>query len=109
MPLRPYPAQRPDPAGRLDFKVTSIDGEERDLRAYDGYVILLMNTASRCGLTPQYAAMQRLYDRYHDHKFVVLAFPANDFLRQEPGTDQEIFKFVTERYHVTFPMMSKSL
>ena len=107
VPPRPYPAQPADPAGPLDFRVTGIDGEERDLRAYDGYVILLVNTASRCGLTPQYAGLQRLYDRYHDHKFVVLAFPANDFLGQEPGADEDILKFATQRYKVTFPLMSK--
>src|SRR6188768_3352003 len=73
VPLRPYPAQRPDPAGPLDFKVTSIDGEERDLRAYDGYVVLLVNVASKCGSTLQYAALERLYSRYHDHQFVILA------------------------------------
>lgn len=107
VPLRPYPAQRPEPAKPIDFKVTTIDGVVHDLRAYDGYVIVFVNVASNCGLTPQYSGLQRLYDRYHDHKFIVLAFPANDFLHQEPGTDAVIRKFATERYGVTFPMMSK--
>jgi glutathione peroxidase len=70
-------------------------------------VILLVNVASKCGFTPQYAGLEKLYEQYKDRGFVILGFPANNFRRQEPGTDQEILTFCTVNYGVTFPMMSK--
>ena len=92
----------------LDLPLTSLDGKPTTVgKLTAGKAALVVNVASRCGLTPQYAGLQRLYSRYHDHKFVVLAFPANDFLGQEPGADEDILKFATQRYKVTFPLMSK--
>jgi len=90
------------------FKVTDINGDTFDFKRYKGYKIMIVNTASKCGLTPQYEALQALYDQYHyTKKFIVVGFPANNFLSQEPGTDEEIKDFCKENYGVTFPMMSK--
>jgi glutathione peroxidase len=85
----------------------SIDGEDVDLGSFKGKVVLVVNVASRCGATPQYTGLQGLYDSYRDKGFVVLGFPANDFGRQEPGSDAEIKEFCTTKYDVTFPMFSK--
>jgi glutathione peroxidase len=90
-----------------DFSVKDIDGKEVSLSAYRGDVVLIVNVASRCGFTPQYGGLQSLYKTYKDKGLVVLGFPANNFMGQEPGSDQEIKAFCTTKYHVTFPMFSK--
>ncbi len=90
-----------------DFTMTDIDGRETSLGEYAGKVLLLVNVASRCGFTPQYAGLERLYERYKDRGLVVLGFPANDFLRQEPGTNAEIKQFCSTKYGVRFPMFAK--
>jgi glutathione peroxidase len=91
----------------LNFKMKGIDGKEVDLSKYQGKVVLIVNVASKCGLTPQYEGLQKLYDKYGKDGLVVIGVPANEFLRQEPGTDAEIQKFCTTKYKVTFPMLSK--
>jgi glutathione peroxidase len=90
-----------------DFKVTSLDGEEFDMAQLKGKKVLIVNTASKCGFTPQYKGLQELYETYGGDEFVIIGFPANNFLSQEPGTDEEIREFCTINYGVTFPMMSK--
>jgi glutathione peroxidase len=85
----------------------SIDGTDVDLGGFQGKVVLVVNVASRCGATPQYAGLEALYDKYKDKGFVVLGFPANDFGAQEPGSDAQIKEFCTSTYDVTFPMFSK--
>ena len=90
-----------------DFKVTTLDGQPFDLSSLKGKKVLVVNTASKCGLTPQYALLQKLYDDYKDRNFVIVGFPANNFMGQEPGTNAEIKEFCTKNYGVTFPMMSK--
>jgi len=85
----------------------TIDGRDSNLAAYAGQVLLLVNTASKCGLTPQYEGLEALYTKYKDEGFSVLGFPANDFAGQEPGSDTEIADFCTTRFAVDFPMFSK--
>jgi glutathione peroxidase len=98
-------------AARADLPLTgtmkSIDGRDIDLGSYAGKVVLVVNVASRCGATPQYAGLQGLYEKYKDKGFVVLGFPANDFGAQEPGSDGDIKEFCSTKYAVTFPMFSK--
>ena len=94
-------------APALNFKMKAIDGKEVDLSRYQGKVVLLVNVASRCGNTPQYKGLQELYDKYAKDGFVVIGVPANDFGRQEPGTNEEIAKFCSTNYQVTFPMLAK--
>ena len=89
------------------FTMTDIDGEEVDMRRYRGRVALVVNVASRCGYTPQYTDLQRLYSEYRERGLVILGFPANNFNGQEPGTEEEIAAFCTANYGVTFPMFSK--
>jgi glutathione peroxidase len=91
----------------LDFTLNSIDGKLAPLAQYRGKVVLLVNVASRCGYTPQYAGLEKVYEQYKDRGFVILGFPANNFGAQEPGTDQEIKTFCSSKYNVTFPMYSK--
>ena len=91
----------------LDFTVKSIDGQETNLSEYKGKVVLMVNVASRCGLTPQYKALESVYGKYKDRGLVVIGFPANNFNGQEPGTNEQIKEFCTTKYNVTFPMMSK--
>jgi len=93
--------------GALDFTVKTIDGQEKKLSDYHGKVVLLVNVASKCGLTPQYTALESTYEKYKDKGFVIIGFPANNFGSQEPGTNEEIRQFCTSKYNVTFPMMSK--
>jgi len=93
--------------GVLDFSLKSIDGQETALRQFQGKVLLLVNTASKCGFTPQYKTLEEIYKRYKDRGLVILGFPANNFLWQEPGTDQEIKEFCLLNYGVSFPMFSK--
>lgn len=90
-----------------EFTLNSIDGQPAPLAGYKGKVLLLVNVASRCGFTPQYKALESLYEEYKDKGLVVIGFPANNFGGQEPGTEQEIKTFCTRNYHVTFPMYSK--
>jgi len=94
-------------ASPLSGEVKKIDGSKADLGEYHGKVVLVVNVASRCGYTGQYAGLQSLYDAYKDKGFVVLGFPANDFGAQEPGTDADIKEFCSTKYGVTFPMFSK--
>jgi glutathione peroxidase len=91
----------------LNFTMKSLAGEDVNLSQYQGKVILMVNTASKCGNTPQYKDLEALYTKYQDKGFVVLGFPANNFHAQEPGTDKEISEFCTKNYGVTFPMFSK--
>lgn len=93
--------------GVLDFKMKGIDGKEIDLAQYKGKVVLIVNVASKCGYTPQYKDLQAAYAKHKDAGLVVLGVPANDFGKQEPGTDEEIVKFCSSKYDVTFPMLSK--
>lgn len=90
-----------------DFKVKDIDGKDFDMANLKGKKVLVVNVASKCGLTPQYEKLQQLYEKYKDQNFIVIGFPANNFNGQEPGTNEEIKTFCTLNYDVTFPMMSK--
>ena len=90
-----------------DFEALALDGHLRSLREYSGRVTLIVNTASKCGLTPQYAGLEKLYERYRERGFAVLGFPCDQFAHQEPGTEAEIGAFCQKNYGVTFPMFSK--
>lgn len=89
------------------FKVKDINGDPFDMKSLKGKKVLVVNTASKCGLTPQYEQLQELYDKYKDSDFMIIGFPANDFANQEPGSNAEIKEFCTKNYGVTFPMMDK--
>ena len=89
------------------FKVKDLSGNEFDFASLKGKKILVVNTASKCGLTPQYKDLEALYEKYKSKNFVIVGFPANNFASQEPGTDKEISSFCQLNYGVTFPMMSK--
>jgi len=89
------------------FTITDINGKKVKLSDYKGKTLLIVNTASKCGLTPQYEGLESIYKKYHSKGFVILGFPANDFMGQEPGTNEEIAKFCSAKYDVTFPMFSK--
>lgn len=91
----------------LGHKVKDIDGKDVDLADYKGKVVLIVNTASKCGLTPQYEGLEKVYRKYKDKGFVILAFPANEFGKQEPGTNSEIKEFCKDNYSVSFPIFSK--
>src|SRR5258706_299959 len=90
-----------------DFSAGDIDHKEVNLGQYRGKVVLVVNVASRCGFTPQYEGLQKVYLKYKDRGFVILGFPANNFMSQEPGTDEEIKTFCSAKYNVTFPIFSK--
>ena len=90
-----------------DFALKDINGKEVKLDQFRGKVALIVNTASKCGYTPQYEGLQKIYDQHKDQGFIVLGFPANNFKGQEPGTDEEIKEFCSLRYNVTFPMFAK--
>ena len=90
-----------------DFTVKTLDGQDKKLADYRGKVLLVVNVASRCGLTPQYSALESLYREYKDDGFEVLGFPCNDFAGQEPGTEPEIQAFCSTNYDVTFPLFKK--
>jgi glutathione peroxidase len=94
-------------SGVYRFTLNSIDGKPAPLADYKGKVVLLVNVASQCGYTPQYSALEAIYEKYKDQGFVILGFPANNFGAQEPGTNQEIKTFCTRKYSVSFPMYSK--
>jgi glutathione peroxidase len=89
------------------FKTKTIDGADFDLASLKGKKVLVVNTASKCGLTPQYKDLQELYAKYGGDKFIIIGFPANNFLSQEPGSNAEIKQFCKEEYKVAFPMMQK--
>jgi len=90
-----------------DIPLKDIDGKDTSLKPYQGKVMLIVNVASKCGFTPQYAALEALYQKYKDQGLVVLGFPCNQFAHQEPGTDAEIKQFCSSKYEVTFPMFDK--
>ena len=90
-----------------DFKATGIDGTEVDLAAYEGQVVLVVNTASQCGFTPQYRGLQELQDTYGERGFTVLGFPCDQFGGQEPGTEDEIASFCERSFGVDFPLFAK--
>jgi glutathione peroxidase len=102
-----------DPANKstsvLDFHVKDIEGKDVDLATYKGKVLLIVNTASQCGLTPQYKDLEALYEKYKDQGFAILAFPANEFGKQEPGSNEEIKEFCSTKYKVSFPLFSKTV
>ena len=100
-------AARAEAGSPLTGEVKKIDGSAVDLSKYKGKVVLVVNVASRCGYTPQYAGLQKLYDSYKDKGLVVLGFPANEFGGQEPGSDTDIASFCSSKYGVTFDMFSK--
>jgi glutathione peroxidase len=95
------------PSSVYDFTVKNIDGADAPLSAYKGKVLLIVNVASKCGFTPQYEGLEALYKKYADKGLVVLGFPANNFMWQEPGSDADIKQFCSLKYNVTFPMFSK--
>jgi glutathione peroxidase len=90
-----------------NFRVMDIDGKPFDLSTLKGKKVLVVNVASKCGNTPQYAQLEELYKKYGGEKFVIIGFPANNFLSQEPGSNEQIKEFCTTKYGVTFPMMAK--
>jgi len=93
--------------GIYTFTLNSIDGKPAPLADYKGKVILVVNVASQCGYTPQYSALESIYEKYKDQGFVILGFPANNFGAQEPGTNEEIKTFCTRKFSVTFPIYAK--
>ncbi len=95
------------PSSVHEFTMDNIDGEPIALSTYKGKVLLIVNTASRCGLTPQYEDLQSVYEKYKEQDLVVLGFPANNFMGQEPGTNLKIKQFCKDKYEVTFPMFAK--
>ncbi len=104
---QPSKADPADAATLYDLKTQTLDGKPADLGAYKGKVVLVVNVASQCGLTPQYTGLQKLHDALKDRGFAVLGFPSNDFGAQEPGTPEEIAAFCKKNYGVTFPMFAK--
>ena len=90
-----------------DFTVKTIDGKDFPLSSLKGKKVLVVNVASKCGLTPQYAQLEKLYEKYKDKDFVIIGFPAKNFMGQEPGSNEEIAQFCSLNYDVTFPMMAK--
>src|ERR1700683_2028888 len=95
------------PKSIYDFTLPLLNGKDAPLASYKGKVVLVVNVASRCGFTPQYTALEATYEKYKDQGFVIIGFPANNFGGQEPGTNEEIQKFCTGKYNVTFPVYGK--
>ncbi|MBN1480762.1 glutathione peroxidase [candidate division KSB1 bacterium] len=93
--------------GALGYTMKSIDGQDIALSQYTGQVLLIVNVASKCGFTPQYEDLQNIYEKYREKGFVILGVPANNFMRQEPGSNEEIKAFCSTNYGVTFPMFEK--
>jgi len=91
----------------FDLSATTLDGRDQPMSAYQGKVLLVVNTASECGFTPQYAGLEKLWQEYRGRGLVVLGFPSNDFGRQEPGTAEEIRSFCDLKFHITFPVFAK--
>ena len=100
-------AEEAMPKSVLEYKMDGIDGKPYDLTKHKGEVILLVNVASQCGLTPQYKDLEALYEKYKDKGLTIIGIPANEFGHQEPGTNEEIKKFCSSKYSVTFPMLAK--
>ncbi len=100
-------AARAQAGSVYDYTMKSIDGKPTPLSSFKGKVVMLVNVASRCGYTPQYEGLEKLYEQYKDRGFVIVGIPANNFGAQEPGTNEEIKTFCKSKYSVTFPMMSK--
>lgn len=98
---------QPTPKTLHEFSVTDIEGNNFDFASLKGKRVLIVNVASKCGFTPQYKELQKLYETYGNENFVIIGFPANDFMGQEPGSDEEIASFCEKNYGVTFPLMSK--
>jgi glutathione peroxidase len=96
-----------EPKNIYEFTMNSIDGQPVSLKSFQGKVVLLVNVASKCGFTPQYSALEALYEKYKSRGLVIVGIPANNFLSQEPETNEEIKKFCSTKYNVTFPMMAK--
>ncbi|MBI5010027.1 MAG: glutathione peroxidase [Bacteroidia bacterium] len=94
-------------SGFYDFKVKTLEGQDFDFSSLKGKKVMVVNVASKCGLTPQYKDLEEVYEKYQSDNFVIIGFPANNFMSQEPGTATEIRKFCTDNYGVTFPMMEK--
>ncbi|HBG76391.1 MAG TPA: glutathione peroxidase, partial [Clostridiales bacterium] len=90
-----------------DFEYTSIENQPVKMSDYKGKVLLVVNTASKCGFTPQYKGLEELYQKYKDRGFTIIGFPCNQFMKQEPGNNQEISEFCSVRYGVTFPLSGK--
>jgi len=105
--VSPVPAAPVSPASLYDIETKTLEGQPQSLAAYKGKVVLVVNLASKCGFTPQYAGLEALYEKYKDQGFVILGFPSNDFKNQEPGTAEEIRAFCTGKYNVTFPLFEK--
>ena len=105
--LLPFALAAKLPASIHDFRLARIDGTEQPLADYRGQVLLVVNVASKCGLTPQYEGLETLHEKYRERGFAVLGFPANDFAGQEPGSNGEIADFCRSTYGVQFPMFSK--
>jgi glutathione peroxidase len=100
-------AESAKPKSIYEFPLKDIDGKDVRLKKYKGNVLLIVNTASKCGYTPQYEGLQKIHEKYNAQKFYVLGFPANNFSEQEPGTEKEIKEFCESKYKVTFPMFAK--
>jgi glutathione peroxidase len=94
-------------SGFYDFKVKTLEGQEFDFSSLKGKKVMVVNVASKCGLTPQYKDLEEVYEKYQSDNFVIIGFPANNFMNQEPGTATEIRKFCTDNYGVSFPLMEK--
>ena len=105
--FNPSPTLAPSEKSMYEFTMKDIDGKDVKLDAYKGKVLMVVNVASKCGYTPQYEGLEAIYKKYQDRGFVILGFPANNFMGQEPGTEKEIKKFCSTKYGVTFPMFSK--
>ncbi len=105
--LMAFAVQAQDKKSFYYITTTTIDGQKFDLSSLKGKKVLVVNTASKCGNTPQYAQLEELYKKYGPDKFTIIAFPANNFLHQEPGDNAQIKNFCTTNYNVTFPLMSK--
>ena len=101
-------ADAPATGSAHQFTFTSIDGKPMSMADFKGKTVLVVNTASQCGFTPQYTALEAIYEKYKERGFVIVGVPANNFGAQEPGTNQEIKTFCQSKYNVTFPMMSKA-
>lgn len=105
--LNPSPSTPTPERSMYEFTMKNIDGQDVKLDAYKGKVVMVVNVASKCGYTPQYEGLEALYEKHKDKGFVILGFPANNFMGQEPGTEAEIKEFCSSKYHVTFPMFAK--
>ncbi|PLX08585.1 MAG: glutathione peroxidase [Marinilabiliales bacterium] len=102
-----YAQSKEDIEPIYQFEVDDINGEKFDFSELEGKKIMIVNTASKCGFTPQFKELQELYDKYKDQNFIIIGFPSNDFMNQDPGTNEEILEFCTTNFGVEFPMMSK--